>query len=108
MLKKILSGMAIAAMMAVTVAPTAAVARDRGNHHGWHKNKHHHSYNNDRYRDYRRPDYRRDDSRYYSGYSCKRHKGNGGLVIGAISGGLLGQIGTAACRGRGGKSVGVH
>src|SRR3546814_8105054 len=36
MLKKIFSGIAIAAMMATTAAPTAALAHDRGKHH-WHK-----------------------------------------------------------------------
>src|SRR3546814_1114439 len=38
MLKKIFSGIAIAAMMATTAAPTAALAHDRGKHH-WHKKR---------------------------------------------------------------------
>src|SRR3546814_7474674 len=106
MLKKIFSGIAIAAMMATTAAPTAALAHDRGKHH-WHK-KHDRGHYRDRGYDrdrgyYRDAGYYRGDRRYY-GYRCKRDNGTGGLVIGAIAGGLMGneiEIGRAACRERG-------
>lgn len=87
MLKKIISGAVLAAVMATTAAPTAALAHGRGNHYGWSKHR-----DRDYYRDrgyYREADYRRDGRRYY-GYRCKRDNGTGGLVIGAIAGGLLG------------------
>lgn len=75
MFKKTLSGMVLATMIAGGVAPAGALAHDRGNHRGWHK---HGGYE----RGYRGADYR--------GYRCKRDNGTGGLVIGAIAGGLLG------------------
>src|SRR3546814_14599252 len=79
-------------MMATTAAPTAALAHDRGKHH-WHK-KHDRGHYRDRGYDrdrgyYRDAGYYRGDRRY-SGYRCKRDNGTGGLVIGAIAGGLLG------------------
>src|SRR3546814_18179049 len=92
MLKKIFSGIAIAAMMATTAAPTAARAHDRGKHH-WHK-KHDRGHYRDRGYDrdrgyYRDAGYYRGDRRY-SGYRCKRHNGTSGPVMGAITAGLLG------------------
>lgn len=83
MFKKILSGAVMTAVMATTVTPTAAFAFDRG--HGWSKQR---AYDRGYSRGYRDADYRRD--RYYGGYRCKRDNGTGGLVIGAIAGGLLG------------------
>src|SRR3546814_7122666 len=78
MLKKIFSGIAIAAMMATTAAPTAALAHDRGKHH-WHK-KHERGHYRDRGYDrdrgyYRDTGYYRGDRRY-SGYRCKRDTGD--------------------------------
>lgn len=84
MFKKILSGAALAAMLATTAVPTAAIARDRGHHHGWSKHDRHHS------RYYADRGYHRDSRYYRGGYRCKRDSGTGGLVIGAIAGGLLG------------------
>src|SRR3546814_11782762 len=91
MLKKIFSGIAIAAMMATTAAPTAALAHDRGKHH-WHK-KHDRGHYRDRGSDrdrgyYRDAGYYRGDRRH-SGYRCTTDTGTGGCVIGAIPGGLL-------------------
>ncbi len=75
MLKKIFSGTVIAVVLATTAAPTAALAYDRGRHHSWHD----HGY-----------DHHRHDRYYGHGHRCKRDNGTGGLVIGAIAGGLLG------------------
>jgi len=75
MYRKILSGLAAAALVATTAAPTVALARD----HGWHGHRSHHGYSNNHYR-----------GRHYAGYRCKRDSGTGGLLVGAIAGGLLG------------------
>ena len=82
MFKKTLSGMVLAAIAAGSIAPPVAFAGDRG----WHNRG---GYERG-YRDgYREADYR-GDRRYHRGYRCKRDNGTGGLVIGAIAGGLLG------------------
>lgn len=70
MFKKILPAMVMATVMASAVAPTTASAHDRGRD-GWKKHRHY------------------DRGNHY-GYRCKRDNGTGGLVIGAIAGGLLG------------------
>ena len=98
MLRKILTGAAAAALLATSVAPTAAFAHDRGRHHGHYKHGKARAYEAG-YRDgyyrgdrddnyYRGARYDRGD-RYYRSHGC-RDKGTGGLVIGAIAGGLLG------------------
>lgn len=99
MFKKILTGAAAAALLATSVAPTAAFAHDRGRHYGHSKHGDARAYKAG-YRDgyyrgdrddgyYRGARYDRGGDRYYRGNSC-RDKGTGGLVIGAIAGGLLG------------------
>src|SRR3546814_10923885 len=79
-------------MMAKSAAPTAAHAHEQCKQH-WHQRRGRVQYRDRGYdRDrgyYRDAGYYRGDRRY-SGYRCKRDTGTGGLVIGAIAGGLLG------------------
>lgn len=87
-MKKFVSG-TLAAAIAMTSLAAAAPAEARNHDRGYG-----YGYYDDDYRDYRRSDYRRDrgyyrgDRRYYRGQRCD--KGTGGLIIGAIAGGLLG------------------
>lgn len=85
MLKKTISGMVLATLMAGGIAPAAALAH--GNHRGWYKQG---GYERGYREGYREADYRGDRRYYRGGYRCKRDNGTGGLVIGAIAGGLLG------------------
>jgi hypothetical protein len=101
MRKTILGALTVAALaMPATMTPSAAFAQDwhnnggdrnwQGGHQGWDPS---HSYRDGRgYRERRlgRNDqvYRGGDGRYY----CKRNDGTTGLVIGALGGGVLGNI----------------
>ncbi|MGN6124513.1 MAG: glycine zipper 2TM domain-containing protein [Sphingomonas oligoaromativorans] len=98
-MKKLIFGAVAATLMAAPMAlPAPALAQgwqhnDRnwqGDRHDWDPSR---SYHNDRrYRERRlgRNDqvYRGHDGRYY----CKRNDGTTGLVIGAIGGGVLGNV----------------
>jgi hypothetical protein len=102
MLRKTIAAAAIAAMSLTTLVPTTAAFAhgkdryERGYKHGNYRNA---EYRGDRY--YRGDDrysrgnrYYRGDNRNYGGgryyANCRRDSGTGGLVIGAIAGGLLG------------------
>jgi hypothetical protein len=103
MRKTILGALTVAALaMPAAMTPSAAFAQDwrnnnGGNDRGWHGDNKgwdpSHSYHDDRrYKERRmgRNDsvYRGGDGRYY----CKRNDGTTGLVIGAIGGGVLGNV----------------
>jgi hypothetical protein len=99
MRKTILGAVAIATLATPVAMPTAAFAQDwhRGDHYQWQGDRHDwnpsDSYRADRrYRDRRlgRDDqvYRGRDGRYY----CRRSDGTTGLVIGALGGGLAGNL----------------
>lgn len=87
-MKKFISA-SVAAAVAVTTLAAATPAEARRNYDGYG-----YGYYDDDYRDYRRSEYRRDrayhrdNRRYYRGKRCD--SGTGGLIIGAIAGGLLG------------------
>lgn len=72
MLKIITTGIAGLALAAL-FAPVAASAHESG----WHRDDRHH--------------HRKHDHRKYRSARCAHDKGNGGLVIGGIAGGLLGR-----------------
>ncbi|WP_019832667.1 glycine zipper 2TM domain-containing protein [Sphingomonas sp. PR090111-T3T-6A] len=94
-MKKMMFGVVAATLMAAPMAlPAPALAQDRyhwqGDRHDWNPSD---SYRSDRrYRERRlgRNDqvYRGRDGRYY----CRRNDGTTGLVIGAIGGGVLGNV----------------
>lgn len=106
MLNKLMLAGAAFAMGATALVPAApAMALDRDGYYG--RGYYDRDWRDDR-RDWRedRRDWRRDrraDRRYYrNNYRC-RDEGTGGLVVGAIAGGLLGN----EVAGRGDRAVGT-
>jgi hypothetical protein len=94
MKKTILSALALSVLATPVALPAPAFARHndnnwRGGNHGWDPSG---SYRPGKYRDRRlgRNDqvYRGHDGRYY----CRRSDGTTGLVIGALGGGLAGNL----------------
>jgi hypothetical protein len=84
-------------LMTATVAGGIAIPAEARDHDRRGYSRHY-----DHHRDYRRGDYRRGNYRHNYSRRC-RDKGNGGLAIGAVAGGLLGN--TVA--GRGDKTLGT-
>lgn len=83
----------IALFLSATVVMTATPAMAHRKHHGGHHQSYYDNgyYENARYEDRGYDDRRYDrNNRYNDGYRCKP-KGTGGLVIGAVVGGLLGR-----------------
>jgi len=96
--KKILMGLTAALVVAAPLATTSAEARDRRDNrdYGWHGDDRNwdaaRSYRSGKYKERRlgRNDqvFRGRDGRAY----CKRNDGTTGLVIGAVGGGVLGNV----------------
>ncbi|HVF95231.1 MAG TPA: glycine zipper 2TM domain-containing protein [Sphingomonas sp.] len=98
MFKKLTLAGAVLAMGATSLVPATATAQRGGGYYG---DRYDRSYNDRRYND--RRDDRRYDRRNYRGRQQRCDNGDGGTVIGAIAGGLLGN--TVA--GRGDKLLGT-
>lgn len=105
MLFKRISGMALAAAMVAALVPTAATAQDYGwyDGYGWGQYEgygegHHDGYRRGHSDGYQRAwedayDYDRaydQEARHYY-RSCRRDSGTGGLIVGALAGGLFGR-----------------
>jgi hypothetical protein len=97
-MKTKLAKLGTAAILSVAALATAAPAMAHGRGHGHGHYRHHQNYQPVAYNSYddggyyrnARYERRYDDRGYRDGYRCKP-KGTGGLVIGAVVGGLLGR-----------------
>ncbi len=99
-MKKTMLSLSAAAMMASAMT-IASPAQARG--HGHYQDYRYDDYSQGR-RDQRRYDRARyDDQRYYNNRRTRCDNGTGGLVIGAVAGGLVGN----EVAGRGDKTIGT-
>lgn len=89
----------LAAALVAAIPLTACVSdgyndRPRGDYGYRDRDRDHHR--GDRYRDGRPPRYLRDNDQIYRGndgsYYCKRDDGTTGTIVGAIAGGVLGNV----------------
>lgn len=89
MMKSIFASALIATMVASTAVPSAAIARNHG-HNSWQKKHQNRTYQRGYEHGRKDSGYRNGKRGYYGNANCKRDKGTGGLIIGALAGGLLG------------------
>lgn len=104
MLKSMMTAAALALATGAAVAPLPALAQPYGHSNGWNERNHDRGYQTVDYRRDRNRHYRSDERRYRGNDNRRcRDKGNGGLAIGGIAGGLAGN----AIAGRGDRTLGT-